>query len=111
MPHCVCLELLQKSPYLGIEFTYQSRLSFLRSRCKRTATAVAMFLGAPFWFDILDKIMVVRSTVKPREKSHDEGSLGRLLMQILVHSLNPNKLGDHGIDLIRYFDWREVARS
>jgi hypothetical protein len=37
-------------------------------------TAIAVSLGAPFWFDILNKIMVVRSTVKPREKSHDEGS-------------------------------------
>ncbi len=37
-------------------------------------TAVAISLGAPFWFDMLNKIMVVRSTVKPREKSHDEGS-------------------------------------
>lgn len=37
-------------------------------------TAVAISLGAPFWFDALNKIMVVRSTVKPREKSHDEGS-------------------------------------
>jgi hypothetical protein len=37
-------------------------------------TAVAISLGAPFWFDILNKIMVVRSTVKPREKSQDEGS-------------------------------------
>jgi hypothetical protein len=37
-------------------------------------TAVAISLGAPFWFDALNKIMVVRSTVKPREKSHDEVS-------------------------------------
>jgi hypothetical protein len=37
-------------------------------------TAIAISLGAPFWFDALNKIMVVRSTVKPREKSRDEGS-------------------------------------
>jgi len=37
-------------------------------------TALAVSLGAPFWFDILNKIMVVRSTVKPREKSHEEQS-------------------------------------
>jgi hypothetical protein len=37
-------------------------------------TAIAVSLGAPFWFDMLNKIMVVRSTVKPREKSQDEGS-------------------------------------
>jgi hypothetical protein len=37
-------------------------------------TAVAVSLGAPFWFDMLNKIMVVRSTVKPREKSQEEES-------------------------------------
>ena len=30
--------------------------------------------GAPFWFDTLNKFMVVRSTVKPKEKSNTEGS-------------------------------------
>jgi hypothetical protein len=37
-------------------------------------TAFAVSFGAPFWFDMLNKIMVVRSTVKPKEKSGDEGS-------------------------------------
>jgi hypothetical protein len=37
-------------------------------------TAFAVSLGAPFWFDMLNKIMVVRSTVKPREKSPEEAS-------------------------------------
>lgn len=37
-------------------------------------TAIAVSLGAPFWFDVLNKIIVVRSTVKPHEKSQDEGS-------------------------------------
>jgi len=32
-------------------------------------TAIAVSLGAPFWFDMLNKIMIVRSTVKPGEKS------------------------------------------
>jgi hypothetical protein len=40
-------------------------------------TAFAVSFGAPFWFDLLNKIMVVRSTVKPREKSHEEGSKDR----------------------------------
>ena len=31
-------------------------------------TAFAGTLGAPFWFDILSKLMVVRSTMKPGEK-------------------------------------------
>jgi hypothetical protein len=37
-------------------------------------TALAVSLGAPFWFDLLNKIMVVRSTVKPKEKSKEEKS-------------------------------------
>ena len=37
-------------------------------------TACAVSLGAPFWFDLLNKIIVVRSTVKPKEKSAVEGS-------------------------------------
>jgi hypothetical protein len=37
-------------------------------------TALAISLGAPFWFDMLNKIMVVRSTVKPSEKSGPEGT-------------------------------------
>jgi len=37
-------------------------------------TALAITLGAPFWFDILNTMMVVRSTVKPAEKSPTEGS-------------------------------------
>ena len=37
-------------------------------------TACAVSLGAPFWFDTLNKIIVVRSTVKPKEKSGAEAS-------------------------------------
>jgi hypothetical protein len=37
-------------------------------------TAIAMTLGAPFWFDTLNKFMVVRSTIKPQEKSGVEAS-------------------------------------
>ncbi len=37
-------------------------------------TGLCVSLGAPFWFDVLNKFMVVRSTVKPEEKSHDEPS-------------------------------------
>ena len=40
-------------------------------------TALAISLGAPFWFDVLNKIMVIRSTVKPYEKSPPEGSEDR----------------------------------
>jgi hypothetical protein len=37
-------------------------------------TALAVSQGAPFWFDLLNKLIVVRSTVKPREKSREEGT-------------------------------------
>lgn len=37
-------------------------------------TALAVSLGAPFWFDMLNKFIVVRSTVKPKEKSGIEPS-------------------------------------
>jgi hypothetical protein len=40
-------------------------------------TAIAASLGAPFWFDILNKVMVIRSTVKPHEKSPEESSEDR----------------------------------
>ena len=33
-------------------------------------------LGAPFWFDVLNRLMVIRSTVKPKEKSPDEADGG-----------------------------------
>lgn len=39
--------------------------------------AFAATLGAPFWFDVLNKVIVIRSTVKPNEKSGDEGSEDR----------------------------------
>ena len=37
-------------------------------------TGIAVTLGAPFWFDTLNQFMVVRSTIKPREKSGVEAS-------------------------------------
>lgn len=37
-------------------------------------TAAAISLGAPFWFDTLNRFMVVRGTVKPTEKSKPEES-------------------------------------
>lgn len=40
-------------------------------------TTFAVSLGAPFWFDLLNKVMVIRSTVKPHEKSREEGSEDR----------------------------------
>jgi hypothetical protein len=37
-------------------------------------TGFAVSQGAPFWFDILNKFMVIRSTVKPAEKSQTQPS-------------------------------------
>jgi hypothetical protein len=37
-------------------------------------TGLAVSLGAPFWFDALNRVMVIRSTVKPHEKSPEEPS-------------------------------------
>ena len=37
-------------------------------------TALAISLGAPFWFDVLNKVIVIRSTVKPKEKSQEDKS-------------------------------------
>ena len=39
-----------------------------------TLTAFAISLGGPFWFDLLNQFMVVRSTIKPQEKSPTEPS-------------------------------------
>ena len=39
-------------------------------------TVLAISLGAPFWFDTLNRLMVIRSTVKPKEKSPEEKSKG-----------------------------------
>lgn len=40
----------------------------------RRASESAVSLGAPFWFDLLNRFIVVRSTVKPREKCPEEKS-------------------------------------
>jgi hypothetical protein len=39
-------------------------------------TALAISFGAPFWFDTLNRFMVMRSTVKPQEKSKTEVGKG-----------------------------------
>ncbi|WOD13523.1 hypothetical protein [Paraburkholderia kirstenboschensis] len=40
-------------------------------------TASGLSFGAPFSFDLLNKMMVIRSTVKPHEKSPEEASQDR----------------------------------
>ena len=46
----------------------------LRSLLGWLITACAISLGAPFWFDVLNRFVVIRSTVKPHEKSQEEAS-------------------------------------
>ena len=51
-------------------------------------SAFAVSLGAPFWFDVLNRLMIVRSTVKPYEKSaargSDEGGTGPTAAALLA---------------------------
>ena len=46
--------------------------SLLQSVAGWLITAFALSFGAPFWFDTLNRFMIVRGTVKPREKSSIE---------------------------------------
>jgi len=50
-------------------------------------TAFAATLGAPFWFDMLNKVMVIRSTVKPHEKSPEEASEDRQLKPAVAQTV------------------------
>ncbi|MCO5947776.1 hypothetical protein [Mucilaginibacter flavidus] len=52
-------------------------------------TAFAATLGAPFWFDMLNKVMIIRSTVKPHEKSGEEASRDPQKPQPQVVYINP----------------------
>lgn len=52
-------------------------LGWLQITAGYLITALAITLGAPFWFDVLNKLIVVRATVKPHEKSPEEDSEDR----------------------------------
>jgi hypothetical protein len=56
--------------YTGGELT----LKFVSTILGWILTGFAVTLGAPFWFDLLNQFMVIRSTVKPSEKSGIEAS-------------------------------------
>ncbi len=43
--------------------------TILQSLAGWMITAAALSFGAPFWFDTLNRFMIVRGTIKPREKS------------------------------------------
>lgn len=52
-----------------VEAARTNPISIPRTLLGWIITAIALSFGAPFWFDTLNKFMVVRSTVKPEEKS------------------------------------------
>ena len=49
--------------------TWDLLRSLLQALVGWIITAAALSFGAPFWFDTLNRFMIVRGTVKPREKS------------------------------------------
>lgn len=53
---------------------WESPVRLLQAAVGWLLTGLALALGAPFWFDLLNKIMVIRSTVKPTPKG-DGGTL------------------------------------
>ena len=63
-----------QGPYLNPQHTRVLPVGSILLALGWVMTALAISLGAPFWFDLLNKFMVVRSTVKPREKSLEERS-------------------------------------
>jgi hypothetical protein len=56
-------------------------------------TGFAISQGAPFWFDLLNKFMVIRSTVKPKEKSADQPSKDRPTPRTEVDSAGAEQAG------------------
>jgi hypothetical protein len=62
----------------GLQATFpQSWEGWLMKLLGWILTTIAVSLGAPFWFDMLNKVMVIRATVKPTEKSPDEPPVDR----------------------------------
>ena len=59
-------------------------------------TALAISQGAPFWFDLLNKFMVIRSTVKPREKSREQPSKDKPAPDTEVESRDDDEDGSKG---------------
>ncbi len=56
---------------LGWRNVPQSPLAWMIKILGIALTALAVSLGGPFWFDALNRIMVVRSAIKPGEKTPD----------------------------------------
>lgn len=56
-------------------------------------TAFAVTLGAPFWFDVLNKIMTLRSSIKPSAS----GEQGNVLVEATSKSTTPPSQSLHGV--------------
>lgn len=56
-------------------------------------TALAVSQGAPFWFDLLNKFIVIRSTVKPKEKSQEQPSKDRPAPETEIEEDDANNKG------------------
>jgi len=56
-------------------------------------TAFAISLGSPFWFDLLNRLMVIRETVKPHEKSPEETSEDKQPPKTLTLITRPDDAG------------------
>ncbi len=54
-------------------------------------TGLAISQGAPFWFDLLNKFIVIRSTVKPKEKSQEQPSKDRPAPETELEEDDTNK--------------------
>jgi hypothetical protein len=70
------------------DFQNKSLYDWLAKFLGLAVTTFAVTLGAPFWFDFLNKFMVVRSTVKPHEKSPEEPAVDREKANRLVLTLD-----------------------
>ena len=75
VPRQLCVDELK--PCQRPDNPFERFYGWLRVLAGWLASALAVMLGAPFWFDTLNRLMVIRSTVKPREKSPEEGSQDR----------------------------------
>jgi hypothetical protein len=59
---------------VGVNGLPHDSLGWLNKVLGWALSIFAVSLGAPFWFDILNRLVVVRSTVKPHEKSPEGAS-------------------------------------
>ena len=73
VPHQLCV---QPEPSV-CDLAPRSAYGWLRAVTGWLVTSFAVMLGAPFWFDVLNKLMVIRSTVKPHDESPGQEAADR----------------------------------